>query len=88
MIVPGTLGDRMQAQSQTSEDAWLLPVRDACRVSGLPRSRLYLEMASGAIRHKKMGKRTLIVRDSLRAFVDAIPDAQPSQACNPHLKGN
>ena len=70
----------MQTQTQTSEDAWLLPVRDACRVSGLSRSRLYLEMASGSIRHKKVCRRTLIVRDSLRAFVDAIPDAQPSRA--------
>ncbi len=73
----------MQVRTQTSEDAWLLPVRDACRVSGLSRSRLYLEMASGAIRHKKTGRRTLIVRDSLRAYVDAIPDAQPSRATQP-----
>jgi hypothetical protein len=70
----------MRTQAATSEDAWLLPVRDACRVSGLSRSRLYLELASGAIRHKKVSRRTLIVRDSLRAFVDAIPDSQPSRA--------
>jgi hypothetical protein len=65
----------MQTQAISSEDAWLLPVRDACRVSGLLRSHLYLELAAGTIRHRKLGRRTLIVRDSLRAFVDALPDA-------------
>ncbi len=70
-----TWEDDVQVQATICEDAWLLPVRDACRVSGLSHSHLYLALAAGTIRHRKLGRRTLIVRDSLRAFVDALPDA-------------
>jgi hypothetical protein len=47
--------------------------RDA---TGLARSRLFVLIASGELEARKAGRRTLIVGDSLRAYVAKLPPAR------------
>jgi hypothetical protein len=51
------------------------PIPDACRVSGLSRSEIYRRLATGDIRAVKSGARTLILMDSLRAYLTSLPPA-------------
>jgi len=52
-----------------------LSVADATKVSGLSRSELYRQLSCGAVRAVKLRSRTLIVMDSLRAFLANLPTA-------------
>lgn len=56
-------------------DAFTLTIEDATRVSGLSRSRLYEILARGEIEARKAGKRTLIVAESLKSYVERLPPA-------------
>jgi hypothetical protein len=47
-------------------------VADAAYMSGLSRSSLYLAIRSGALPAKKCGRRTLILHESLLAFLRAL----------------
>jgi hypothetical protein len=51
------------------------PIPDACRISGLSRSEIYRRLATGDIRAVKSGARTLIIMDSLRAYLMRLPPA-------------
>ncbi|WP_323800594.1 helix-turn-helix domain-containing protein [Parasphingorhabdus sp.] len=44
-------------------------VNDACRFTGIGRSKLYLLIASGEIEIITLGASTLVVTDSLRRFI-------------------
>src|SRR5215831_19386380 len=45
--------------------------------------RIFYEIASGALRAKKAGKATLILRDDLRAWLNALPNRKiEPAACN------
>lgn len=46
-------------------------INDACRVSGLGRTTLYELIGRGEIKVRKVGARTLVPADSLRAFLNA-----------------
>jgi excisionase family DNA binding protein len=56
-------------------DAEALPVADAVRASGLSRSTLYRLLAAGDLRAIKVGRKTLILAESLRAYLAAAPAA-------------
>lgn len=45
-------------------------IREAVRLTGLSRSRIYELMAAGDIEFVKVGRSTLVLVDSLRAFID------------------
>lgn len=49
---------------------------DAAREIGISRARLYDHLASGAIKAKKDGQRTLIPHDELVRFLAALPDQE------------
>ena len=53
-----------------------LTIEDAVKTSGLARSRLYILLAEGKIEARKAGRRTLIVGDSLRRYLESLPLAQ------------
>jgi excisionase family DNA binding protein len=46
-------------------------VREACRITGIGRSKLYVLIAAGEIETIKVGAITLIPTDSLRRFIDS-----------------
>ncbi|MCK1403938.1 helix-turn-helix domain-containing protein [Bradyrhizobium sp. 76] len=50
-----------------------LNVAEACAASGVGRTKLYEAIAAGRLRARKMGRRTLILPDDLKAFVAALP---------------
>jgi hypothetical protein len=50
-----------------------LSINDACIISGLGRTRLYEAMASGALKARKFGKRRIILRNDLMAFLASLP---------------
>jgi excisionase family DNA binding protein len=53
-----------------------LSVSAACVISGLGRTRLYEAMASGALKARKFGKRRIILRTDLMAFLASLPTAE------------
>lgn len=50
-------------------------VEEACRLFGIGRTELYSLLAAGAVQAKRHGKRTLVLTDSLRRYVEGLPDA-------------
>jgi excisionase family DNA binding protein len=52
------------------------PILDACLISGLSRSEIYRRLANGDIRAVKSGSRTLILVDSLKAYLANLPAAK------------
>lgn len=46
-------------------------VADACRVSSLGRTFLFAAIKDGKLETKKVGRRRLILADSLRSFIEA-----------------
>ena len=49
--------------------------KDAIVLLGCGMTTLYQEIAAGRIEARKMGKKTLIPAESLRAYLDALPKA-------------
>lgn len=53
----------------TAESAIAYTVDDAVRVSGIGRSKLYQLVAAGQLKMTKVGRRSLIPAESLRALI-------------------
>ena len=53
-------------------------VKDFCRVYGVGRTTAYELMRQGALSFRHVGKRTLILEDSARAWLNGLP-TQPSR---------
>jgi excisionase family DNA binding protein len=49
--------------------------KEAARVLGLGMTSLYALISAGKLRAKKAGQRTLITAESLRGYLDSLPDA-------------
>lgn len=52
-----------------------MTVEDAIKISGLARSRIYILLAEGKLEARKAGRRTLIIGESLRRYIDELPPA-------------
>lgn len=63
-VVPTSSGIRPPVAEPIS-----VRVPDACRLTGLSRSRLYELMKSGEVEYVKVGSSTLILMESLRRFI-------------------
>jgi excisionase family DNA binding protein len=50
-------------------------IADATKVSGLGRTTLYEAIGTGKLEARKAGGRTLIPAESLRAFLNGLPQA-------------
>ena len=61
----------MDSNDQLRRDVISVKVPEAVRLTGLSRSRLYELMRSGDIQFAKVGSSTLILVESLRAFIFA-----------------
>ena len=51
-------------------------IPEAVRLSGLSRSELYRQLSAGRISARKSGSRTLILWATLKAHVEALPEAE------------
>lgn len=52
-----------------------LSVSEACRIAGIGRTKIYEAIADGRLKARKFGKRTLILRTDLQAFLASLPVA-------------
>jgi hypothetical protein len=77
-----------QPQFVPFEQRALLTVNQAVQFSGLGRTRLYAALKSGRVTAKKHGRRTLVDRRSLAAFIDSslmpyVPAGDSGEATAP-----
>ncbi len=49
-----------------------LSIEEACAATGLGRTKLYELINSGQLRARKIGKRTIILKDDLDAFLSGL----------------
>lgn len=54
-------------------DAIAFSPDDAATKSGIGRTRLFEAIKSGHLKAKKYGRRTIILADDLRAFLESLP---------------
>ncbi len=59
----------------TQNEPFAVNVPEACRISGIGRSKLYELFQNGEIKPRKCGKRTLVLLSDLKAFVESLPVA-------------
>ena len=53
---------------------------EACRVAGIGMTMLCKLLKSGAVPARKAGRRTIILRSDLMAWLDALPRLEPKAA--------
>ena len=53
-----------------------LSIVEACNVAGIGRTKIYQAIAEGELVARKYGKRTLILRSDLQAFLANLPTVQ------------
>jgi len=58
-----------------------LMIDEACLVARVGRNSLYLALQAGALRARKIGTKTVILVDDLRAWLEGLPLASFSDAC-------
>lgn len=49
-------------------------IDEACAICSIGRTKLYESISSGKIKAKKLGKRTLILKDDLERFIESLED--------------
>jgi excisionase family DNA binding protein len=52
-----------------------LSIAEACAMAGIGRTKIYQAIGDGRLRARKFGKRTIILRSDLRAFLESLPAA-------------
>ena len=59
----------------TEQSVLAYPIREACAVSGIGRTKIYALIAEGKLEARQCGGRTLIPAESLRSFLGSLPPA-------------
>ncbi len=59
----------------TDVTPFAVSIADAVRMVGLGRTSLYAAIASGKLKTRKSGRRTLVETAALREFLDALPES-------------
>jgi excisionase family DNA binding protein len=62
-------------------------VPEACSIAGAGRTALYEAIRSGALRAVKRGRRTLILDDDLRRWVETLPVVMVKSVAQPGTEG-
>jgi excisionase family DNA binding protein len=50
-----------------------LSIAEACTIAGIGRTKIYEAIADGRLTARKLGKRTLVLRGDLQAFLSSLP---------------
>lgn len=70
------MGKTDEDRRELKGSAFTATIPGACEYSGLSRSEIYRLLSTQSISAVKSRKRTLIVMDSLRAYLESLPPAQ------------
>ena len=49
-----------------------LSIEDACKITGIGRTKIYQAINSGKLKARKLGKRTIILKQDLEVFLDSL----------------
>ena len=63
----------MTCNSTVPFDRLAVGVMEAARLAGVGRSTIYQSINTGDLKARKAGRRTLILRDDLQAWLDSFP---------------
>ena len=55
-------------------------VEEAALISGLGRTSIYGAVKSGALKARKAGRRTIVLKSDLQAWLAALPTIEPAEA--------
>jgi excisionase family DNA binding protein len=55
-----------------------MTIAEACAASRIGRTRIYEAIRAGELRARKHGKRTLILADDLRQWLESLPTLAPN----------
>jgi excisionase family DNA binding protein len=56
-----------------------LSIPESCKLSGIGRSKLYQAIQTGALRARKLGKKTLILPEDLQQWLVDLPSYEPKR---------
>jgi excisionase family DNA binding protein len=62
-----------------SPAALALTIKQACTISNVGRSKLYIAIQQGSLRAKKLGKKTLILPEDLQRWLEDLPTYTPKR---------
>ena len=54
-----------------------LTIAEVCAASRIGRTRIYEAIRAGELRARKHGRRTLVLIDDLRRWLESLPDVNP-----------
>ncbi len=55
-----------------------LKIPEAVAMSGLTRTAIYNALKDGSLRGRKSGRRTIILKEELQRYIEALPAYQPA----------
>lgn len=73
-------------QSPQSQLAYTVP--EACEAARVGRAKLYIAIASGALTVRKLGKKSLILHDDLKLWLQDLPKYDPQAPKHTPVKAN
>ena len=60
--------------SEIPAQPWAMSVEEAARMIGVGRTSIYAAIASGALKARKFGSRTLILAEDAKSFLSALSE--------------
>ena len=63
----------MEAMINENSQKEAFSISEVCAAVGIGRSKIYEAIAKGQLKARKVGRRTLILRDELREFLQSLP---------------
>jgi excisionase family DNA binding protein len=75
IFIPNVLENIKMRESDDGLQREALSIAQACAVAGIGRTKIYQAIATGSLKARKCGKRTLVLRDDLRDFLASLPVA-------------
>ncbi|MEZ5919211.1 MAG: helix-turn-helix domain-containing protein [Alphaproteobacteria bacterium] len=73
--VQAWIHQRSKRKEQTMTEL-SLSIEDACKITGIGRTKIYQAINAGRLKARKLGKRTIILKQDLEVFLDGLESYQ------------